>query len=83
MPMEKDYSLHYYNSHMLLIVNKTGAIRTLYTPFRVRCVEATGRIPQNATVYVEEVYHDGRDELQYMVLGKVYHHKHFHLISNF
>ena len=83
MPMQSDYSLHYCNSYALLMVNKVGVIKTLYTPFRVKCVEASGAIPENAIVYVEEIYSNERDELLYMVLGKVYPHRSFHLLSNF
>ena len=81
--MTNEYSLHYYNSHALLMVNTQGIIRVLYTPFRVQCIDAIASIPENTSVYVEEVFCTEKDELRYMILGAIYSYKNFQLLSNF
>ncbi|WP_018611550.1 hypothetical protein [Segetibacter koreensis] len=73
----------YYNSNVLLIVNVTGQIRLLYTPFRVLCIAASGRIPLNTWVYVEEVWSDNQDKLQYVIFGQVYSYKFFQIPIKF
>jgi len=69
--------LYYYHTNALLVVNTKGLIRVLYTPFRVLSGAAIYRIPQNTWVYVEEVYSNQRDELQYLIYGTAYSYKHF------
>ena len=69
--------LYYYHTNALLVVNTKGLIRILYTPFRVLCGAAIYHIPQNTWVYVEEVYSNQKDELQYLIYGTVYSYKHF------
>jgi hypothetical protein len=75
--MNEKLSYHYYHPNQLLVVNSVGLIRILYTPFRVLCGAAIYRIPQNTWVYVEEVYSNEKDELQYLIYGSVYSYKHF------
>ena len=75
--MNEDFTYHYYHSNALLVVNTKGLIRVLYTPFRVLCNSATSRIPPNTWVYVEEVYSNQQDELQYVIFGAVHSYKHF------
>ncbi len=75
--MNENLKLQYYNTNALLVVNSKGLIRVLYTPFRVLCGAAINRIPQNTWVYVEEVYSNEKDELQYLIYGLVYSYKYF------
>ena len=51
----------YFNSHVLLVINGQGAIRRLYTPFRVLEVD-TGIM-----VYIDEIVTNDKDELIFMV----------------
>src|SRR3712207_9190320 len=64
-PMHTNMHYQYYNRNVLLVVNVSGQIRLLYTPFRVLCIVASGRIPLNTLVYVEEIWSNDKDELQY------------------
>lgn len=75
--MNDALSYQYYHSNALLVINSKGLIRVLYTPFRVLCGVSINRIPQNTWVYVEEVYSNEKDELQYLIYGAIYSYKHF------
>lgn len=75
--MNENLFYQYYNSNALLVVNTRSLIRILYTPFRVLCSQAINRIPKNTWVFVEEVYSNQRDELQYVIYKNVYSYKHF------
>ena len=81
--MEKNLHFQYYNSNALLLINKKGQIRILYTPFRVLCVIATGSIPLDSWVYVEEVWADHQDRLQFVIYGLPYLYQHFYLPITF
>ena len=52
---KKNYSVHYYANHSLLLVNSSGIIRQLFTPFKVRCDVDVGRFKAGSYLYVEEV----------------------------
>ena len=71
------YTLRYYNPNALLIINQNGKLRVLYTPFRVLCIVAIGRIPLNTSVYVEKVLSNSFDELQYVIYNDEYSYRHF------
>ena len=81
--MDENLSYHYYHSNALLVINTKGLIRVLYTPFRVLCNSASGRIPLNTWVYVEEVYSNQKDELQYLIYGAIHSYHHFILPIQF
>src|SRR5436190_863423 len=78
-------SLHFYyvNPHTLLVVNPSGKIRMLYTPIRMQCLSALPTIPANSWVYVERIATTSKDELQYIIQGKAYSYKFFHLLMKF
>lgn len=69
----------YYNSQTLLVINPAGVIRRLYTPFRVCCTDAAADIPLHAWVYVEEVWCNAKDELYFIIFGKIYPYRHFEI----
>ena len=81
--MNKELHLQYYNSNTLLLVNPKGQIRKLYTPFRVLCLSAVGRITVNTWVYVDEVLSNHKDELLYVIFGEALLYKHFKLPVSF
>ncbi len=71
------YSLKYYNANALLVINQHGKLRVLFTPFKVLCIVAVGRIPLNTSVYVEEVLSNPLDELQYVIYNDRYSFRYF------
>jgi len=75
--MNENIQYQYYHTNEILVVNSKGLIRILYTPFRVLCCASINSIPLNTWVYVEEVYSNERDELQYLIYGLVYSYRHF------
>ena len=81
--MNKELHLQYYNSNTLLLVNPTGQMRKLYTPFRVVCLSAVGKITINTWVYVDEVLSNHKDELPYVIFGEACSYKHFKLPVSF
>lgn len=81
--MNENLKLQYYNTNALLVVNFKGLIRILYTPFRVLCGAAINRIPLNSWVYVDEVYSNDKDELQFLIYGTIYSYKHFKIPIQF
>jgi hypothetical protein len=52
-----------------MVINPRGKLRTVYTPFRVKCVVDNDDIPFNSWVIVEEVKNSGA-EIIYCVQGK-------------
>ena len=81
--MHTDVHYQYYHNNVLLVVNVSGQIRLLYTPFRVLCIVASGRIPLNTWVYVEEIWSNDKDELQYVIFGNAHSYKFFCLPIKF
>lgn len=81
--MNRRMHFQYYHSSALLVVNTGGKIRTLYTPFRVMSIEAVAAIPKGTYVYVEEVVSNKEDQLQYVIMGQLYHYHHFRLCIKF
>lgn len=67
----------YYHSYALLIVNPQGKIKILYTPFRVLCTEAIGKLKLNTWLYVDKVASNGKDELRFIIFDKGYSYRHF------
>lgn len=81
--MNKKTTMHFCDANSILVVNPSGKIRKLYTPFRVKCIESTGNIKEGTTVHVEEVYNTKADELIFMVQGASLSFKHFHIDIKF
>lgn len=76
--MEKE-SIRYYNANVLLVINQKGKLIVVYTPFRVVCISASGRIHLNTWVYVEKVAMDEINNLQYVIFNEFHSYKHFKL----
>jgi hypothetical protein len=77
--MENQLHLQFYNSNTLLVVNKQGKIKIIYTPFRVVCISQTQFIAVGVRVYVDEVLSNDKDELLFIVFNTPYSYKHFKL----
>ena len=58
---------YYVSEYSILVLNKKGKMRSLYTPFRAQCYQAVGNIPAQAWVYIDAVYQDKTDRLLYLV----------------
>jgi len=67
----------------ILIINKSGRLRRLYTPFKVLCLLDIGSIKANMGVYIEEVATNDKDELVYLVAGIAYNHHYFRILAVF
>ena len=81
--MTRRHSLQFCDPTSILIINSSGLIRHLFTPFKVKCVEDVGRFMKGSFVYVEEVAAGDRDELIYLIGEGAYFHKNFRIIANF
>ncbi len=51
----------------VLVVTEKGALRTLFVPFKVRCIHPVENIPENSYVFVELVIMDNRYRLLYWI----------------
>ena len=67
----------YVGNNRLLVVNPKGAMRVLYTPFRV--YDPTSKRWE----YVQEVTRWGDDGLMYLIKGKLYPHSGFEIRIKF
>ena len=67
----------------ILIINRTGRLRRLYTPFKVLCLTDIGNIKATMGVYIDEVATNDRDELVYLIAGTAYNHNNFRILAVF
>src|SRR6185437_3321266 len=75
--MYQDAPHVFYNYNTLLVINHQGAIRQLYTPIKVLCIDPIGNIKIGIWVYIDEIRTTLKDELVYLINGKEYFHGHF------
>ena len=75
--------LQYCDPTCVLIINPTGRIRKLYTPFRVVCIKSSGSIRVKTSVYVDEVGATDKDELIYIISGSAHYHSCFRIEAKF
>ena len=73
----------YYDSHCLAVINQSGEIRRLFTPFMVNCIKSIDDIEINSTVYVDQVFDDPVHLLNYLIGGKIYNYSNFRITINF
>ena len=59
--------VYYYDSFSIAVINPSGKLRRLYTPFMVKCVKSIDDIHENSCVYVQEVYKDPEELLLYKI----------------
>lgn len=81
----KEPSVHirYVDPFRILVINQHGKLRQIYAPFRVQCIHPSGKVPQNAWVFVDGVWDDGKGRLYYLVAGTLYPHSNFKLQIHF
>ena len=81
--MSQKVYLQYCDPNSILMINSTGRMRKLYTPFLVLCHADTGNIQANTKVYVQEVQSTPKDELVYIIAGIAYYHSNFRIEAKF
>ena len=75
--MEKPHFIQYVNPDVLLVVNRMGLLKIIYTPFRVQCVSQIGNFRAGTFVFVDEVASAPGDKLLYIIGSRPYLHTHF------
>lgn len=81
--MSETFMLRYPNYGCLFLVNKNGALRILYTPFRVLCIKDSDTLKKDTWIYVEAVLFHTVFGITYLVNGKEYPYHHFQIQINF
>jgi len=77
MKNETEQNILFYDTYSVLVINGTGRIRRLYTPFKVLCTKAVDDLHQNTSLFVDEVFEDPDDLLLYKINGNLYAYKYF------
>ena len=75
--------VYYYDSFSIAVINQSGKLRRLYTPFMVKCVKSIDDIQVNSFVYVDEVFKDPDDLLLYKIGGNIYGFTNFEIKINY
>ncbi len=75
--------VYYYDSFSMAVINQSGKLRRLYTPFMVKCVKSIDDIQVNSFVYVDEVFKDPDDLLLYKIGGNIYGFTNFEIKINY
>ena len=73
----------YYDSFSILVINSTGRVRRIYTPFRVRCTNKIDDLEVNTSCFVDEVLEDEDEKLLYLITGNLYPFNHFSITIKF
>lgn len=81
--MKLPYLPQYISPQSILVINKQGLMRRLYCPFGVITISQIGSIPPLTKMIVEEVKATIHDILVYIISGKPYNHKDFHILMQF
>lgn len=79
----KNSRIVYYDSFSIAIINPSGKMKRLYTPFMVKCIKTIDEIQENSSVYVDQVFKDPDDLLTYMIGGNLYAYSNFRIMINF
>lgn len=75
--------IFYYDSYSILVLNKRGLLRRLYTPFRAICSESVEDLQVDTKVYVDEVFPDEDCRLLYKIGGNLYPYFNFRILMDF
>ena len=81
--MDKIIHLQHCDPFSILIVNRTGRLRRLYTPFKVVSLVDIGNIKANMGIYIDEVAATEKDDLVFIIAGIAYNHYHFRILAIF
>jgi hypothetical protein len=73
----------YINPNSILVVNKSGYLKVLHCPFGVITISQIDNIPPLTKMIVEEVKNTIQDLLIYIINGKPYSYKNFHILMQF
>lgn len=73
----------YYDNFSIVVINPSGKMRRLYTPFLVTCICTIDEIQENSSVYVDEVFKDPEDLLSYIIGGNLYPYTNFRISISF
>lgn len=73
----------YPNDKVLFLVNPKGQLRKLYTPIRVQCIDPIANIQFGAWVYIDAIKGELNGDLVYLILGREYPHRNFHIVIGF
>ena len=79
----KNNRIVYYDSFSIAVINPSGKIRRLYTPFMAKCISKIDDIQENSSVYVDQVFKDPDDLLTYMIGGNLFPYSNFSISANF
>lgn len=79
----KNSRIVYYDSFSISVINPSGKMRRLYCPFMVKCIATIDEIEENTCVYVDQVFKDPDDLLNYMICGNLYAYSNFRISINF
>ena len=79
----KNSRIVYYDSFSIAVINPSGKMRRLYTPFMVKCISTIDNIQVNSFVYVDEVYKDPHELITYKICGNVYPYSYFRISINY
>jgi len=67
----------------ILVINRKGLLKVLYCPFGVITISQIDNIPPLTKMIVEEVKNTIQDLLIYIINGKPYTYKDFHILMQF
>ena len=81
--MKLPYLPQYIDPQSILVINKQGLMRRLYCPFGVVSISQIGQVPPLTKMIVEEVKATLQDMLIYVINGKPYKYKDFHIVMQF
>lgn len=79
----KNSRIVYYDSYSILVINPSGEMRRLYTPFLVKCINSIGNIQVNSCLYVNEVIKDQENNMRYKIGNNIYPYSDFKIYSKF
>lgn len=73
MSNNSNQSISYCSYNSVLVVNQSGLLRQVYTPFQVYVIKANTK----QVFIVDEVNTTNEDKLLYLINGKYYYHSNF------
>ena len=76
-----EYFIKYCNNNSILVINKTGKLKRIYTPFKVFKWDIKSGIRK--VFIVDKVNSTKEDKLMYVINGAHYHHTDFTIEINF
>jgi hypothetical protein len=72
--------ISYNNDRTLLIIDKKGVLRRLFTPFLVKCIQPIEDFTLEEILEVENVLSNEEIPLIYRIRGKLFAHYYFVLV---